>query len=141
MSIADRLRGERERLSLNQEQLAAAAGVSARSVISWEQGAGGGPKASALASLAEVGVDVRYVITGSRDYVPPPPLTAEEQTLVAYYRAAEPAVRKAALGALLGANPRAVSSVVVHGNMGPSIHGGAKIRDQTVNVGVVKRRK
>ena len=46
---------------------------------------------------------MRYVLTGARDYVPPPPLNAEEQLMLQYFREAVPAVRKAALGALMGA--------------------------------------
>ena len=41
--------------------------------------------------------------SSGRDFVPPPSLTAEEQTLLDYFRDASKEVRRAALGALIGA--------------------------------------
>ncbi|HRD84475.1 MAG TPA: transcriptional regulator [Rubrivivax sp.] len=64
------------------------------------------PDSTYLAAFAAAGADVRYVITGARDYTPPPPLSAEEQTLVERWREASREVKNAAMGALLGAGPR-----------------------------------
>ncbi|MEW5833636.1 MAG: helix-turn-helix transcriptional regulator [Pseudomonadota bacterium] len=65
MSIADRLRSERERLGQTQEAFAAAAGAGKRTVIGWEQGRSA-PDATALSALAKEGLDVAYVVTGER---------------------------------------------------------------------------
>lgn len=60
------------------------------------------PTAVQLAALAGVGVDVSFVVKGT---MAPEALAVEEQTLLGYFRAASPEVRRAALGALVGANP------------------------------------
>ncbi|MBN3779930.1 transcriptional regulator [Burkholderia sp. Ac-20345] len=65
MSIGVRLREERERLKLTQPAFGEIAQAAKRTVISWEQGAST-PTAAQLALLAEAGMDVLYVITGSR---------------------------------------------------------------------------
>ena len=57
------------------------------------------PDARYLAALAERGVDVLYVLTGRHSATA---LSPEEQTLLAYYRDAPAAVRRAAMGALVG---------------------------------------
>lgn len=63
--IGDRLREERERLGLNQPDFAAAAGAAKRTLIEWEKGSTS-PTAVQLSALSKVGVDVLYVVTGSR---------------------------------------------------------------------------
>lgn len=102
MNLSERLKEERERLGYSQTKFAALAGASKHAQINWEKGAAS-PNASALAEWAVVGLDVLYVVTGERDSVPPPSLSAEEQTMLDYFRDASKEVRRAALGALIGA--------------------------------------
>lgn len=102
MTLGERLRAERERLGMNQPAFAAIARTTKQTLYSWESGKTA-PDGFQLGAMAEAGADVRYIVTGDRDYEPPPPLTAEEQTMLGYFRQAEPAVRRAAMGALLGA--------------------------------------
>ncbi|WP_228529943.1 XRE family transcriptional regulator [Diaphorobacter caeni] len=59
------------------------------------------PDASYLAAAAGAGVDVRYVVTGQRDAPAQDVPSPEEKLLLQYYREAAPAIRKAALAALL----------------------------------------
>jgi transcriptional regulator with XRE-family HTH domain len=128
-AIGARLRQERERLGRSQAELAGvAAGAGARgatrqSQALYEKG-DRAPDAGYLHAVAQAGVDVLYVITGSRDYEPPEALTAEEQVLLEHYRAASRDTRNAALGALLGATAtkRSVSNVF-HGGVGQRIEG------------------
>lgn len=103
MGIGARLKEERERLGVNQETLGAAGGVRKQAQLRYEQG-DRSPDAAYLAGVASRGVDVLYVITGQHagGVKPAPTLTAEEETLLAYFRAAPPAVRRAAMGALVG---------------------------------------
>lgn len=103
-SIGDRLREERERLGLNQTQLAELAGTTRKSQFNYETNA---RKADSdyLVAVAAAGVDVLYVLTGEKAGSPAASLTAEEQTMLAYFREASKEVRRAALGALLGAAP------------------------------------
>lgn len=57
-----------------------------------------------LAAFASAGADANYILTGQPSGMPKSPaLSAEETTLLEYFRAATPAVRRAAMGALLGA--------------------------------------
>lgn len=65
-SISERLRGERARLQLTVASLCKlAGGFSARSIYDWESGRGS-PKAEFLAVAGSLGIDVPYVLTGSR---------------------------------------------------------------------------
>ena len=102
MDIADRLKEERERLGLSQTAFGQLGGAGKTTVIAWERGSAF-PNASFLALLAEHGLDVAYVVTGSRKGPPPLALTAEEQVMLEHFRNASKEVRRAALGALLGA--------------------------------------
>lgn len=106
MSIHERLKEERERLRIPQDRFAAVGGVGKRSQINYEAGERL-PDASYLANIAVLGADIAYVVTGTRagGTLPGPALTAEEETLLAYYRDATKSVRRAALGALIGASP------------------------------------
>ncbi len=61
--IGDRLRQERERLGLTQDEFSAAAGSKRRTLVDWEKGVSS-PTAVQLAALRTAGVDVTYVITG-----------------------------------------------------------------------------
>ncbi|QPF74218.1 helix-turn-helix transcriptional regulator [Roseateles sp. DAIF2] len=104
MSVQERFKAERERLRLTQPQAADLTGVGKTTVINWEKGLSS-PTAVQLAELAKAGMDVLYVITGDHagGVSPAPTLSAEEQTMLDYFRDASKEVRRAALGALLGA--------------------------------------
>ena len=65
MGIGDRLKEERERLRLNQTDFAALAGASKNSQYNYEKGERS-PDANYLAAAAKCGVDVLYVVTGTR---------------------------------------------------------------------------
>ena len=101
----DRLREERERLALSQQALAEKCGVTARSQRNYESGERN-PDSAYLAAIAAAGADVLYILTGQRagGVKPAPTLTAEEETMLGYFRDASKEVRRAALGALLGAS-------------------------------------
>lgn len=66
--IGKRLRDERERLQLSQEQLAAIAGTN-RITPSRYEGGTHLPTITFLAAVAEAGVDVGYVLDGKRNVV------------------------------------------------------------------------
>lgn len=65
MTIGIRLREERERLKLSQPSMAGAAGTTKQTQYAYETDKTP-PKASYLAKVASLGVDVGYVITGVR---------------------------------------------------------------------------
>lgn len=123
--LGSRLREERERLGLSQTDFGAAAGVGRKTQFNYESDERS-PDGEYFAKIAALGIDVRYVITSSRDYEPPPPLTAEEQVLLRYFRESPPVLRRAALGAL-GHMPSASSSpsanLTFHGRVGSVVQG------------------
>ena len=63
--IGTRIKEERERVRLTQAALADAIGVTSRSIINWEMGTAQ-PPASALAAIANHGMDVLYILTNQR---------------------------------------------------------------------------
>lgn len=103
-TISDRLIESRKALGLSQQALADHIGISARSQRNYESGERS-PDADYLAALVGLGMDVLYILTGqgSGGVSPGAALSPEEQTMLAYYRDASKEVRRAALGALLGA--------------------------------------
>lgn len=106
MNIGRRLKEERERLGMNQTGFAAIAGASKHAQINWEKGEAT-PNANALAAWAEKGLDVLYVVTGSRSFTPPSPTSSEHQTIIRDYDASSPdgkeAIRRMAAATALGA--------------------------------------
>ncbi|MDF3932957.1 helix-turn-helix domain-containing protein [Pseudomonas citronellolis] len=95
MSIGERLKEERERLSFTQPALAAIAGTTKKSQIDYEKDLTQ-PKAGYLAAVARIGLDVQYVVTGERAAGS---LTPDEQELLANFRAAPLAVKAAMMAA------------------------------------------
>lgn len=86
MSMNARLREERERLEMSQEDFAALAGVTRSPYSSWEAGKTS-PTAVQLAALANAGADVLYILTGQRQTGDVQrALTRREAVLVDNYR-------------------------------------------------------
>lgn len=163
MDIGARLRGERERLGLNQMDLAGCAGIGRKSQFNYESG-DRLPDAGYLAAVSAAGVDVRYVVTGERDVAPEKLLPPQEQRLLALFRLADPSVQAAVIAALSAGTPPkqpsagqiparvGISSdtspqrpsadmhVVVHGTVGQQITGGVNA-PQTINMGTSRPRK
>ena len=65
MSIAKRLKAERERLGLSQPQLGELVKAGKTTVINWEKGSSA-PDAVQLSAIAAAGADVLYILTGTR---------------------------------------------------------------------------
>lgn len=115
VSFGDRLRAERERLRLNQTAFAAIGGVTKKTQMLYE-GGDRFPDARYLAAISEIGGDVRFLITGSRDGEPPETLSTDERELLALFRAAPLTVKAAAIGALQGGAGAAGVSVTGNNN-------------------------
>lgn len=69
-TMAERLREERGRLGINQDVMAAAAGMKRAAQIRYEKGERS-PDADYLAAVATLGVDVAYVLTGEHTTAAP----------------------------------------------------------------------
>ena len=96
MTFSARLKEERKRLKLTQPIFAERCGVTKKSQVAYE-GNDLPLFADYMEKAAAIGADVGYIVSGQRG---PVPLTPEETALLALYRAAPPALRKAAMTVL-----------------------------------------
>lgn len=86
-SVGERLREERIRLGLKQEDLAMTGGVNRNTQGSYERGTRN-PDTVYLAGIKQLGVDLVYVISGQR--VLSEGLSTEEAKIIEQYRAVPP---------------------------------------------------
>lgn len=84
LNFGERLKEERNALNMNQQTFADRAGVSKTTQFNYEKGLRQ-PDATYLAALSEMGVDVMYVLTGSRS-LNSKPLAPDETALLDNYR-------------------------------------------------------
>jgi transcriptional regulator with XRE-family HTH domain len=96
MTFSRRLKEERKRLKYNQVNLSESTGIARKSQVSYENDALP-PFAGYLEKLSDLGFDVQYLLTGVRSGTA---LAPEEKYLLALYREAPPALKKAAVAAL-----------------------------------------
>lgn len=94
-NMGSRLREERERLSLNQEEMAEKVNVRREMWSKYERGHAV-PSGDTLMRAAYAGVDVRYVLTGEREFTSSPVLSVQEERLIYNYRSADDEGKKAA---------------------------------------------
>lgn len=133
--IGARLKDERRRLRLNQEDFAAVGGVKKPSQIAYEQGKRS-PDISYLMAVAEIGVDVLYVLTGK---ISSGALTDDENELLAGYRKLDLRGKAGALGAIGGMIAPPAPHVEFHGQVGQHITGDITA-PQTITMGSDKRK-
>ncbi|WP_150642136.1 helix-turn-helix domain-containing protein [Pseudomonas fluorescens] len=93
-SVGDRLREERTRLDLKQEDLALVGGKNRNTQGSYERGTRN-PDTAYLAAVAGLGVDVLYVVTGTRTPVPIVDLSEDDEQLLKRYHSITPDDQKA----------------------------------------------
>lgn len=130
-NIGERLREERERLTFSQTALGAIGGVLKQAQLKYEKGERF-PDAAYLNAIAKVGVDVLYIVTGTRSTTA---LTPDENELLERYRGAPIAVKAAAVAALIGGSaPQAAPRYTVD-------FGNAKIGQSAAGDIVNKARK
>jgi len=98
--VSARLREERKRLGLSQEEAAKALGVSVGSLYTYEKSRAN-PPISVLLPFADLGADVQYIITGERSSAR---LPDTEQQLISSFRSA-PAPVQAGIMAMLQVSP------------------------------------
>lgn len=93
-TVGSRLREERDKLGLNQTDFAKLAGQSRGSQAYYERDERS-PDAKYLSSLAELGIDVLYVLTGQKTPAPDGLVveSEEEKKLLENYRAMDEAAR------------------------------------------------
>ncbi|GKS83234.1 helix-turn-helix domain-containing protein [Acidovorax sp. SUPP1855] len=126
--VGGRLKEERERLGWSQGTLAEVSFVSKRSVAAWESGETA-PGGDALAIMSISNVDVRYVLTGTREAIHVDELASDEADLVKLYKRADVQGRSAvqAVAALASrateGKSKTGNTVKIGGDVGQSIAG------------------
>lgn len=145
-NTGERLRLERDRLGWSQQQAATAVGIRREMWAKYEAGAE--PGAKTLTAMAEAGVDVMYVLTGRRAFVPAAPVVPEHRALIADYDACSPrdqaALRRTAAAMALGEARSAESTKpqkvdIYIENVAGTVSKKLKQRETNVNLG--KRKK
>lgn len=84
-TVGERLKKDRERLGLQQGELAERVGVTRSAQSRYESGERD-PKTDYWAAASEHGIDVLYVLTGHRSQASTVELSREEETLLDNYR-------------------------------------------------------
>lgn len=87
--VGERLRQERDQLALNQTDFGLAAGVSRGTQKAYELETSS-PDIRYLSTLQGMGVDVHFILTGSKFLMDANSLTAEELKVLGQYRAMSP---------------------------------------------------
>ncbi|WP_118185290.1 helix-turn-helix domain-containing protein [Paraburkholderia phosphatilytica] len=104
-TFAIRLKQERRRLHMTQTDFANVGGVQKHAQFNYEKGLRF-PDASYLARIAQVGVDVQYLLTGRTSELATLALEEDEERLLAGYRELRPREKRGVLGlvaAIVGA--------------------------------------
>ncbi len=137
--IGARLKDERRRLGLNQDDFSAVGGVKKPSQIAYEQGKRA-PDVLYLIAVAAIGVDMQYVLTGK---VSNDALTDDENELLAGYRKLDLRGKAGVLGTIDGLSvppvPPAGPHVEFHRQVGQQVIGDIT-GQQTINMGGSKRK-
>ncbi|MGO4813346.1 helix-turn-helix domain-containing protein [Cupriavidus sp. 2MCAB6] len=87
-TVGERLREERQRLDLSQEELGARGGVRKQAQLNYEKGERA-PDTGYLLAIADAGVDIAYILTGHRTMEGAVSLDAARQAAGQAYRAAQ----------------------------------------------------
>jgi len=127
--VGARLRVERERLGMSQDEMGTRAGKNKNTQMRYETGVNS-PTAAYLHDLADLGVDIGYVLTGF-----PTELHDEDAEMLARFRVASPEMRfalrmmltapKEAVEAQAQAQPQGSAPPLVGGNNSGQVNAGA----------------
>lgn len=134
-TIGQRLKDERIRIGLNQEQIAALAGLKRMAQVRYEQGVRF-PDAAYLQIVGEAGVDVAYVVTGRTGNA----LSDDESELVLLYRRASVETRANVLGGLRASQASKGVQVSVAGDVGQVVTGDQTNDTLTIRTGSRRRK-
>lgn len=139
MSVGLRLKEERKRLGLTQEAMGVACGVTKRTQIFYEMDSVGA-SAAYLTAAYELGVDVVYLLTGTRER-----LAEADAALLDAWRSASPSARAAVMAALRGVAPASATSAprtsFENTSIGQQISGDVDLRGQKIVVKAPKGSK
>ncbi len=141
-NFCDRLKEERKRLKLNQEEFAALGGVKKGAQFNYENGSRA-PDTDYLFAIASAGVNLAYLMTGT---VTEDSMSDDEKELLTGYRSLDIRNKARVLGLIEGASGSDAASpssktgatVTFHGSVGQQITGDITA-PQTINVGRKKK--
>lgn len=129
---------------MSQPTFAEIGGVTKKTQMLYENGERV-PDAEYLAALAQAGLDVLYVLTGGRSFVPPPPVSSEHRALIQDYDACSPvdqaALRRTAAAMARGGGGGACGRIAVKGSVGQAVTGGKLINKQATTFNFGKEKK
>ncbi|WP_339495380.1 helix-turn-helix domain-containing protein [Pseudomonas sp. RA_105y_Pfl2_P56] len=94
-SIGSRLREERKKSGLTQDQIAEVLGISKRTQANYEAGSSDAPAWYLSKVMREPGFDVHYILSGQRTTATEASLSEVENLLVTQYRAITPGDQEA----------------------------------------------
>ena len=127
-----RLKGERKRLGLTQEEFSSLGGVKKLAQINYEKDKTL-PDVGYLLLVGEAGVDISYVLTGKLSTTD---LSNEESNLISGFRSLDTRGKSGVLALISGINPEQKSPKnVFHGTVGQIIDGDVT-QNPTFNFGV-----
>lgn len=119
-----RLKEERQRIGLSQEELAVLVGKTKGTQSRYESESLS-PDSGYWAAIAAAGVDVQYVLTGRRSGAV---LSPEEESLLAGYRKLDLKGRAGVLALINGLQPAApAGEVKIKGDVSQVVHGGMTV--------------
>lgn len=120
-TIGERLRAERDRLGMNQDDFGALGGVKKRAQITYEKNERL-PDAEYLRGIAAAGVDVVYVLIGQSAVTA---VTVDEKELLLGYRELDARVKAAVSSMVHGMapTPTPARNTFFHGDVGQVVHG------------------
>ncbi|MBC3911400.1 MULTISPECIES: helix-turn-helix domain-containing protein [Undibacterium] len=132
-----RLKEERKRVGMNQTEFAAVGGVLKGAQVNYEQD-DRLPNAEYLTLISELGVDVMYLLKGSRVAAS---LDAIESDLLSGFRKLDQRGKAGVLALIAGmapAEPKAKN--IIHGSIGQVIEGNLTLESQSFSVGTKKNK-
>ncbi|MDP1979224.1 helix-turn-helix domain-containing protein [Undibacterium sp.] len=136
-TFGERLRAERKRLNMNQDDFAAVGGVKKLAQVTYEQDKRF-PDAGYLIAVAAIGVDTEYVLSGK---INAEALNKDEQELVEGFRSLDARGKAGVLGMISGMSaPQAIGGATIHGKVGQQIVGDIT-GPNTVNMSGKKSKK
>lgn len=129
-AVGVRLKSERERLGLSQDQMAEHCGVSRPTQYRYESGKGS-PTGDYVNAAAKIGVNVQYVLVGSGTL--PVKLTTKETVLIDLFRLSTPSIQDAVIKLLKNQEQKSKAKPRKSTLVKQSVRG-----DKNITIGVAK---
>nr|WP_315481483.1 helix-turn-helix domain-containing protein [uncultured Undibacterium sp.] len=134
MTIGERLKSERQRIGMNQDDFSAVGGVLKAAQINYEKNKRA-PDTTYLLAVGEIGVDIIYVLTGKYSGNE---LSKDESFLLNGYRGLDERGKAGVMGLISGMSTSAQNNV--KGDVGQIINGDLSTESLSFTVGGKKKK-